>query len=155
MPRCLTACARFVRVNPEDEDVAQSSGPASATTAGEQESAAAAAADAVELVKWLSVVDEDTADAAEVSTLPTLQRLLEKMETQAGRILANETYSMVEKGGFKALDDVGRERLRQVCREFHTACASTSTEREAQELGVIDLHHFPEMFRKCIHSKRP
>jgi len=58
VPSCFTACARFVRVDPYDEDVVKASGPASATTAGEQESAAGAAADAAELDKWLSVVDE-------------------------------------------------------------------------------------------------
>ena len=102
----MTACARFVKVNPDEEDVKQAGGPATSTTAGEQEAAAAAAADAAELVKWLSVIDEDTADAAELSTLPSLQRLLERMETQAGRFVANETYSVVEKGGFSALDEV-------------------------------------------------
>ena len=106
VPPCFTACARFVRVNPDEEDAKQAGGPATSTTAGEQEAAAAAAADAAELVKWLSVIDEDTADAAELSTLPSLQRLLERMETQAGRVVANETYSVVEKGGFSALDEV-------------------------------------------------
>ena len=85
-------------------------------------------------MNWLSVVDEDSADAAEVSTLPTLQRLLEKMETQAGRIVANETYCIVEQGGFTALDDVGRERLLNVCRDFHSQCQKTSPEQEARQL---------------------
>ena len=77
---------------------------------------------------------KDTADAEEVSTLPTLQRLLEKMETQAGRVVANEAYCAVEQGGFSALDQVGRERLRNVCRDFHAQCQQTSAEAEARAL---------------------
>ena len=119
VPRCFEACARFVRVDPDDEDVAQAQGPASATTAGAQERATAADADAAGFVKWLSIVDEDTADAAEVSQLPQLQRLLENMDAQAGRIVANETYCMVEEGGFEALDEVGRERLLNILSLIH------------------------------------
>ena len=77
---------------------------------------------------------KDTADAEEDSTLPTLQRLLEKMETQAGRVLANETYCAVEQGGFRALDRVGRERLREVCKQFHAQCKQTTAGQEEQQL---------------------
>ena len=134
VPPCLAACARFVRVSPDKEDLTQAGGPANSTTAGEQEAAAAATADAAELVKWLSVIDEDDADATEVSSLPSLQRLLERMETQAGRIMANEAYSVVEKGGFTALDELGRNRLLAICRDFHSQCKRSSPEDEAQQL---------------------
>ena len=134
VPSCFEACARFVRVDPDDEDVAQAQGPASSTAAGAQERAAAADADAAEFVKNLSIVGEDTADASEVSTLPRLQRLLENMDAQAGRVVANETYCQVEEGGFAALDDVGRERLLNVCRKFHAQCQRQAPDEEARQL---------------------
>ncbi len=53
--------------------------------------------DAVELTKGLSIIEEDDADIAELSTLPSLQRLLERVETQARRVAANEAYSVAGK----------------------------------------------------------
>ena len=114
--------------------MAQAQRPPSSTAAGAQERAAAADEDAAEFVNNLFIVDEDTADASEVSTLPQLQRLLENMDAQAGRVVANETYCMVEEGGFAALDDVGRERLLNVCRKFHAQCQRTAPEEEARQL---------------------
>ena len=113
VPRCFEACASVVRVDTDAEDVAQAQGFASSTAAAAQARAAAADADAAEFVKNFSIVDEDTADASEVSTLPQLQRLLENMDAQAGRVVPNETYCQVEEGGFAALEDVGRVRFAQ------------------------------------------
>ena len=74
--------------------MAQAQRPPSSTAAGAQERAAAADEDAAEFVKNLFIVDEDTADASEVSTLPQLQRLLENMDAQAGRVMPNKTYCL-------------------------------------------------------------
>ena len=79
-------------------------------------------------MKWLSVIDEDDADTAELSSLPSLQRLLERMECQKGRVLHNEAASRAEEGGYTAEDEVGRQRLLSLCREFLTRCRKLSTE---------------------------
>ena len=46
--------------------------------------------------RWLSVLDENMDDTMELSQLPVLQGLLERMEAQAGRVVANELKAMVE-----------------------------------------------------------
>ena len=116
------------------QDLTTAPGPATSTSAGQQEAGAACTNDAVELVRWLSVVDEDDADTAEITTLPSLQRLLERLETQAGRVVANEAYSMVEKGGFVALDEVGRARVLSLARDLHALCTKSCPEEEAKQL---------------------
>ena len=72
------------------QDLTTAPGPTTSTSAGQQEAEAASTNDALELGRSLSVVDEDDADTAEVTTLPSLQRLLERLETQAGRVAANK-----------------------------------------------------------------
>ena len=114
-----------------DSDVKQASGPASSNVAGEQE---AEARDAEEVVKWMSVVDEDDADIAEMTTVPSLQRLLERMESQAGRVAANELLAVSSDGGSGAADELGRNRLAKISREFHAVCQKFSPEDEAREL---------------------
>ena len=131
VPQCFECCATFLRVDAEDVDVARASGPASSTTTGEQEREAAEA-DADKLSQWLSIVDEDDADAAEMTSLPALERLLERMESQAGRVVANELMARVEESG--ATDEVGRNRLVAACRDFHAVCAKASPTDEAQAL---------------------
>ena len=116
------------------QDITQARGPASSTTAGEQEASATDADDAVAFVKWLSVIDEDDADAAELSSLPSLQRLLDRMQNQGDRLLRNEAESMVTEGGYKAEDEVGRQRLLSLCREFLAQCRKVSTEEETMQL---------------------
>ena len=116
------------------QDITQARGPGSSTTAGEREAAATVSDDAVAFVKWLSVIDEDDADTAELSSLPSLQRLLERMESQKGRVLHNEAASRAEEGGYTAEDEVGRQRLLSLCREFLTRCRKLSTEEETQQL---------------------
>lgn len=70
VPSCMLARARFVKVDPDDEDETQARGHASSTTAGAQENEATADADAANSTPYISVLDDDTADAAELSTLP-------------------------------------------------------------------------------------
>ena len=83
---------------------------------------AAGAEDAAELVRWLSLVEEQQDDVAELTSLPALQGLLERMESQAGRVVANEIKAFVEDsdggGGYGALDNLGRTKLRKLCKRF-------------------------------------
>ena len=85
-------------------------------------------------MKWLSVIDEDDADTAELSSLPCLQRLIDRMESQKDRVLHNEAASRGEEGGYTAEDEVGRQRLLSLCREFLTRCRRLSTEEETKQL---------------------
>ena len=91
---CFEACAVFVRTDADDSDIKQASGPASSTVAGEQEEEAR---DAEELVKWMSVVDEDDADIGEMTSLPSLQGMLDRMESQAGRVAANVSHLLAKR----------------------------------------------------------
>ena len=129
MPECFEACTQFVSVDDDKEDVLQASGPASATTAA----AAEVDGDMAQFVKWLSVVNESNDDTMEATSLPALQHLLERMESQAGRVVANEVMTLSECGAGR-LDDLGRARLGQICRDFHEQCAKVSRSREADEL---------------------
>eukprot|EP00959_Pyramimonas_sp_CCMP1952_P008280 173067-Pyramimonas_sp.AAC.1 len=83
----------------------------------------AAAGDAQELTKWLSVLEDHMDDVSEITSLPALQGMLERMESQAGRVVANELMSRLEnergEDGALQLDEIGRHRLRDLCKEFH------------------------------------
>ena len=61
------ACARFVAVDAGTNDVFQAQGPATSTTAGEQEREGAAAAEEGGRVPWMSVLDEDANAMADMS----------------------------------------------------------------------------------------
>lgn len=74
--------------------------------------------DDVELAKWMSVVDEQHDDVAEMTSLPALQSMLERMESQAGRIVANELAAVIEGSDAELLDDIGRARLRKICEDY-------------------------------------
>ena len=89
VPSCFTACAQYVPTTSGLDDNTQALGPASSTT-GAQLEQEAAEEDAQELTKWLSVVEEQMDDVSELTSLPSLQGLLERMESQAGRVVANE-----------------------------------------------------------------
>ena len=89
IPACLEACAQYVPTNSDLDDVTQAKGPASSTREAELESEAVAE-DAQELSKWLSVVEDQLDDVGELTSTPSLQGLLERMESQAGRVVANE-----------------------------------------------------------------
>ena len=132
VPAVFEACAKFIRVDTGGEDVLKAEGPASSTVAGEQ----AREADVGEggPVPWMSVIEENMAEIAELSKLPALQALLEKMEAQAARVVRNELGALVADSGYGALDELGRERLHQICREFHDQAQNRSTEEELQEL---------------------
>ena len=62
------------------DDESKASGPASATTAGEQEREAASDDGSLASTPWLSLLDDEQTHAADISSLPALQTLLEKME---------------------------------------------------------------------------
>ena len=51
------------------------------------------------------------AEISELSKLPALQMLLEKMEAQARRVVANELKALVDDTDYGALDDLGRQNL--------------------------------------------
>jgi len=62
--------------------------------------------------------------------LSAMQHLLERMESQAGRVVANDIMSLCEEGDGR-LGDLGRERLRKTCIDFHSQCAKVSRSIEA------------------------
>ena len=113
LPAALEATATFVKVDENIDNAMQNHGPASSTTSAthERESAEDFAG------QIMSVLDEDLEDTMESSRLPVLQTLLERMENQAGRVLANELCARSEAGDYDGQDDVGRSRLKRVCQE--------------------------------------
>ena len=56
------------------------------------------------------------------------------MESQAGRVVANEVSAILSEGGCQRLDEVGRQRLRTLCDEFHTQCRKISPGEEVRKL---------------------
>jgi hypothetical protein len=44
--------------------------------------------------------------------------MLERMESQAGRIVANELAAVIEGSDAELLDDIGRARLRNICEDY-------------------------------------
>ena len=131
VPPCIQACAVFVKVAAEDSDVKEASGPASSIAVGKHE---AEMRDAEEMVKWMPVIDEDDADIAEMSAIPSLQQFLERLESQAGRAAANEFLAVPSDGANCAKDELGRNRLAQIGREFQSLCQKFSPEDEPQHL---------------------
>ncbi|CAK0817607.1 unnamed protein product, partial [Prorocentrum cordatum] len=125
VPDFVLACAKYIPTDAALDDVAQAQGPASATI-GAQAEMSAAAEDAQELTKWLSVLEDHMDDVSELTSLPALQGMLERMESQAGRVVANELMSRLEEQGGEdralRLDEIGRHRLRDLCQEFHARC---------------------------------
>ena len=134
VPTCIEACAKYIPVRPEATDVTQASGPSSSTTAARQEASAAEEQDAGELMQWMSLLDDDQDETAELSSLPALQGLMERMESQAARVVANELMAVAEGGGYGALDEMGRTRLRSLCESFHKKCTRVSKEEEVEAL---------------------
>ena len=63
-----------------------------------------------------------------------MTKSLERMESMAGRIVANELMAVAEKDGYGALDEIGRERLRKICEEFHRTCVKVNREQELENL---------------------
>ena len=87
-----------------------------------------------ELVQWMSLLDEAQDEVSEITSLPALQGLLERMESQAGRVVANELMAIAEEGGYGALDEIGRNKLRQLCNDFSKVCTKVSAEDELNAL---------------------
>ena len=82
----------------------------------------AMARDVAMLTDWLSIVDDQLDDFAEVTSRLALQGPLERMESLAGRVMANELSIIIEGASNARLDDVGRCRLKRLCEEFHFFC---------------------------------
>ena len=99
LPSCFEACAKFIPLASDAVDATRATGPGSATTAAHEE-VEAAEKDAVELDKWLSVLEDDHQEIAEFTSLPALQGMLERMESMAGRIVANELMAVAETSGY-------------------------------------------------------
>ena len=91
------------------DDVTRATGPAASTTAAQQEKEDAENIE--ELDKFVSVLDENHDEIAEMTSLPVLQGLLERMESMAGRVVAHELMALVESGEYGAQDELGREKL--------------------------------------------
>ena len=134
VPEVFQACAKFVPVDAAIEDESKASGPASATTAGEQEREAASDDGILDSTPWMSLFDDEQTHAADISSLPALQTLLEKMEQQAGRIVANEVKAMLTDGGYGALDELGRKKLLKICDDFYDQCRKVRREDELAAL---------------------
>ena len=86
--------------------------------------------DAEELVQWMSLLEEAQDDESELTSLPALQGVSVRMESKAGRVVANELTAIVEEGGCGALDEVGRNKLRRLREEFQKRCSRVSQEDE-------------------------
>ena len=121
VPSCLEACAKFVPTAGESEDSTRAQGPASSTTGAQLEQEAMAQDEAM-LTEWLSIVDDQLDDFAEVTSILALQGPLERMESLAGRVMANELSIIIEGASNARLDDVGRCRLKRLCEEFLSFC---------------------------------
>ena len=122
---CFEACAKFVPLQSSEADVTKAIGPSNSTTAAQQE-IEACDKDAEELDKWLSLLEDNHDEIAEITSLSALQGMLERMESMAGRIVANELMAVAEKDGYRALDEIGREKLRKICQGFHQTCAKVN-----------------------------
>ena len=66
----------------------------------------------------------------EMSKIPALQGLLERLESQAGRVVANELHARTESEEDGVQDEVGRQRLQLLCKDFHQHCTQLSREEE-------------------------
>ena len=99
------------------DDVTRATGPAASTTAAQQEKEDAENIE--ELDKFVSVLEENHDEIAEMTSLPALQGLLERMESMAGRVVANELMALVESGDYGTQDELGREKLKRLSQEFH------------------------------------
>ena len=108
-------------------------GPATSTT-GAQSEQDAASEDAQELTKWLSIVEDQMDDVSEVTSLPALHGMLERMESQAGRVVANELIGVLEEGRSLQVDEIGRQRLRTLCQDFHAQCHKLSPGEDIAKL---------------------
>ena len=72
LPSCFEACAKFIPLRSNEVDVTSATGPAGATTAAQHE-LDSAEKDSAELDKWLSVLEDDHDEVAEMTSLPALQ----------------------------------------------------------------------------------
>ena len=82
----------------------------------------------------MSLIDEQSDDTSEMTSLPALQGLLERMESQAGRVVASELAAVLDERSDVPIDEVGRERLRSLCKDFHDTCQKLSREEEIEKL---------------------
>ena len=140
---CFEVCAKFIPTTSEASDITRAQGPSTSTTAAQQELDTAE-----DREQWISLLEDDMEDIAEMTSLPALQGMLERMEALAGRVVANELLAKTEDGGYGARDEIGRERIRKVCVDFHQHCAKLNHEQELDNLmwrvQLINLEIKPE-----------
>ena len=114
------------------DDVTRAQGPAASTTAAQKEKEDAENME--ELDRFVSVLEENHDEIAETTSLPALQGLLERMESMAGRVVANELMALVESGEYGAQDELGREKLKRLSQEFHQVCSKVNRDQELENL---------------------
>jgi hypothetical protein len=68
------------------------------------------------------VAPKPTHGNAEISCLTALQSVSQRMESEAGLSISSEILAFLDDGSFFRLDELGRERLRSLCTEFHNQC---------------------------------
>ena len=134
VPACIEACATFVPERSLQDDSTVAYGPGTSTARHSMEQEALELDDAQELNKWMSLIDEQSDDTSEMTSLPALQGLLERMESQAGRVVASELAAVLDERSDVPIDEVGRERLRSLCKDFHDTCQKLSREEEIEKL---------------------
>jgi len=132
LPSCFEVCAKFIPARSDAEDVTVAEGPAASTTAAQQEKEDEE--NIQELDKFVSVLEENHDEISELTSLPALQGLLEKMESMAGRVVANELMAVVESGEYGAQDEIGRDRLKRLSQEFHYVCSKVNRDQELENL---------------------
>ena len=110
---------KFIPTRYDEEDVTCASDLASSATASEQMLDAKIAYGLKSLTPWMLLLDEEEEDVADISSLPALEFLLDKIETTAGRVIANELLAIVDTSDYGAEDDIGREKVAQICKLFH------------------------------------
>ena len=108
-----------------DKEATRASCPARSTITAPQEIHGAAADAASKLTQWMSLLDGQLEGVAEISSLTALQRVSERMESEAGLFISGEILAVLDDRSLCRLDDLGRERLRSLCTEFHRLCVKS------------------------------
>ena len=112
-------------------------GPADATASGETERADADA-EAAAQARYVSAFSPDHIPGAQDSRasleVSALMQQLEELDHAAQRSVATEVESAIE-GGACLVDDAGRDRILEICKEIRTQAAKLSQPERMHRLG--------------------